>query len=326
MSGPSANTARGGKGLAIVAVGGNSLIVNEQRQSIPDQYEAASATVRHVVDMIEAGWQVVLAHGNGPQVGFILRRSEIAIDEVPPVSMDYATGETQGAIGWMFQRAMTNEFHRRGLSRKAIAITTQVRVAPDDPAFDHPTKPIGSLMDEAKARRLAGQQGWIVKADAGRGWRRVVPSPQPLAIIELETISLLLGEGYAVIACGGGGIPVIADESGSLQGVEAVIDKDMASSLLATQLQADLFLISTGVEKVATGFHTPKPNWLDRITLAEARRYTADGEFDKGSMGPKIMAMIRYLEHGGTLGLITDPPHLSDALEGRTGTRLVAGE
>lgn len=259
----------------------------------------------------------------GMQVGFILRRSEMAISEVPPVPMDYATGDTQGSIGWMFQRALHNEFRKRSLRRSAIAVVTQVLVDKNDPAFGDPTKPIGSLMDEGRAKKLGKEQGWIVKEDSGRGWRRVVPSPMPVAIVELEAIASLVNAGNVVIACGGGGIPVVEDDFGNFHGVEAVVDKDLASSLLARSLEADLFLISTGVEKVAIGYKTPEEIWLERITLDQAKKFYAANAFDKGSMGPKIKAMINFLEGGGLEGLITDPPNISRALNGMAGTWIV---
>ena len=221
-------------GTAVVAVGGNALIVDRHHESIPDQSAAAAATARHIAEMVAAGWNVVITHGSGPQVGFILRRSEIALGEVPPVPMDYAAADLQGAIGYMFQRALRNEFRRRGLQRTAIAVVTQVLVDRNDPAFDHPNKPIGSQMDAATAARRAAELGWIVQEDSGRGWRRVVPSPLPRGIVEIAEIAHLVRAGYVVIACGGGGIPVFEDAGGDLQGVEAVIDKDLASSLLAT--------------------------------------------------------------------------------------------
>jgi carbamate kinase len=309
--------------LAVVAVGGNSLITDKDHQSIPDQYNAAALTARSIADMVQAGWNIVLTHGNGPQIGFILRRSELSIHEVSPVPMDYAGADLQGAIGYMFDRALRNEFRRRGIARRPVAVVTQTLVDRNDPAFANPTKPIGSHFDEATARRIAAQQGWTVREDAGRGWRRVVPSPQPQRIVELDEIRFLARAGYLVIACGGGGIPVIEDERGDLMGVEAVIDKDLASSLLARDLGADLLLVSTGVEKVAINFNTPQQRWLDRITLEDARRLYAENHFDPGSMGPKIRALIEFLEGGGGEGLVTNPPNLARALAGDTGTRIV---
>ena len=308
---------------AVVAVGGNSLIVDDQHQSIPDQVKAATMTSHYVADMVEAGWTVVLTHGNGPQVGFILRRSGIAKGVVPEVPVDYADADTQGAIGYMFQRALYNEFQRRKLKRKVVAIVTQVRVDPNDPAFKTPTKPIGAYMTEDVAKSLAQDLGWTVHEDSGRGWRRVVASPRPQEIIELGIIEALIDLGYIVIACGGGGIPVLRDADGELQGLEAVIDKDFASSLLARDIRAELFVVSTGVEKVAVNFGKPDQRWLERIGLEEARRYLAEGQFPKGSMGPKIEAIIAFLEGGGSRALVTDPPNLGRALSGATGTHIV---
>jgi len=311
------------KHTAVVAVGGNSLIVDAEHQSIPDQVKAATLTSHYVADMVEAGWTVVLTHGNGPQVGFILRRSGIAKGVVPEVPVDYADADTQGAIGYMFQRALYNEFQRRKLKRKVVAIVTQVRVDPNDPAFKAPTKPIGAYMTEDVAKSLAQDLGWTVNEDAGRGWRRVVASPQPQEIIELDIIEALIDLGYIVIACGGGGIPVLRDAHGELQGLEAVIDKDFASSLLARDIRAELFVVSTGVEKVAVNFGKPDQRALERIVLADARRYLAEGQFPKGSMGPKIEAIIAFLEGGGGRALITNPPNLGRALSGAAGTHIV---
>lgn len=310
-------------GLAVIGVGGNSLIVSEDKQGIPDQAKAAEATVHHIADVIAKGWNVIITHGSGPQVGFILRRSEIAINEVAPVPMDYADADIQGAVGYMFQRALHNEFHRRGLDRKAVAVVTQVKVDPADPAFECPNKPIGPQLDEATARRRAKELGWVIAEDSGRGWRRVVPSPLPQEILEMEQIKLLAAAGYIVIACGGGGIPVLADPAGEIRGVEAVVDKDLASSLLATQIGAELFLLSTSVDRIALNFNTSEESWLDRVTLAEARTYSEAGHFAAGSMGPKVTGMIQYLEGGGTRGVITDPDHIGSALQGIAGTHFV---
>ena len=308
---------------AVVAVGGNSLIVDPAHESIPDQSAAAAATAHHIADMIAAGWNVVVTHGSGPQVGFILRRSEIALGEVPPVPMDYAAADLQGAIGYMFQRALRNEFKRRGLSRSAIAVVTQVLVDRNDPAFAEPAKPIGSYMDEQTARRRAAELGWIVREDAGRGWRRVVPSPLPQGIVEIDEIEHLVTAGYVVIACGGGGIPVFQGEDGDLHGVEAVIDKDLASSMLARELNADLFVISTSVARVAINFGRPDQRWLERLTRGEAEAYLAEGHFAEGSMAPKIRALLASLDRAGRRGLITDPASLGRALDGQAGTLIL---
>jgi carbamate kinase len=309
--------------LAVVAVGGNSLIKDKDHQTIPDQYEAGAESMKHIAGMIEAGWDVVVTHGNGPQVGFILRRAELALHELHPVALDYCGADTQGAIGYMFQRALRNEFRRRGIKKSAATVVTQVLVDRNDPAFQKPSKPIGSFMDEPAARQHRQQDGWAVVEDAGRGWRRVVASPLPKQIVEQAAIESLIRAGFVVISAGGGGIPVIEDDHGDLVGVEAVIDKDFAGSLLASSIKADLFLISTAVEKVALRYNQPDQQWLDRLSLAEAKQCLAEGHFAKGSMGPKIEAIIKFLEQGGQQALITNPENIERALQGKTGTYVV---
>lgn len=309
--------------LAVVAVGGNSLISDETHRTVPDQYDAACESMRHIAAMIQAGWQVVVTHGNGPQVGFILRRSELARHELHEVPLDSCGADTQGAIGYMFQKALHNEFKRLGLHQQAVTVVTQVLVDPQDPAFQKPSKPIGSFMKEAEAREKMEKEKWTMVEDAGRGWRRVVASPKPQRILERDAIETLIRQGFVVIAVGGGGIPVVEDAAGNLQGMEAVIDKDYASALLANVLPADVFIISTAVEKVALNYNQPDQRWLDQLTLAEAKQYAAAGHFHKGSMGPKIEACIAFLERGGQQAIITNPENLSRALRGETGTRLV---
>ncbi len=309
--------------LAVVAVGGNSLIKDKNHQTIPDQYAAGAESMSHIAGMIQAGWDVVVTHGNGPQVGFILRRAELSLHELHPVPLDYCGADTQGAIGYMFQQALHNEFRTRGIQKAAATVVTQVLVDRNDPAFQKPSKPIGSFMDEPAASQHRQKDGWAVVEDAGRGWRRVVASPIPKRIVEEAAIRSLIEAGFVVISAGGGGIPVVEDDQGNLTGIEAVIDKDFAGSLLAARLKADLFLISTAVEKVALHYNKPEQQWLDQLTLAEARRHLADGHFAKGSMGPKIEAIIKYLEQGGKQALITDPVNIERALEGKTGTRIV---
>jgi carbamate kinase len=313
------------KPLAIVAVGGNALIRDDQHDSIPDQYDAVVESARHIADMIEAGWDLVLTHGNGPQVGFILRRSELASDEVRPVPLDYAVGDTQGAIGYMFQKALSNALRRRGIRRQVVTVVTQTRVSRDDPAFLNPGKPIGAFLDEATALQRQKALGWTLMEDAGRGWRRTVPSPQPLEIMEREVIGTLLAQGCVVIACGGGGIPVVVDDHQQISGVEAVIDKDLASALLAEQLGADLLLIPTGVEQVAINFGRPDQRWLDTLSLAEAQELISQNQFGAGSMLPKVEAIMRFVTHsrshgGHGKGLITSPEAIKRALDRKTGT------
>ena len=309
--------------LAVVAVGGNSLIKDEKRKSVQDQFEAACESMHHIADLIQAGWNVVVTHGNGPQVGFILRRSELSRQELHEVPLDSCGADTQGAIGYMFQKALRNEFKRRGLPNQAVTVVTQVLVDQNDPAFQKPSKPIGSFMSEADARVKIEKDHWAMVEDAGRGWRRVVASPKPQAIVERDSIEALIKGGFTVIAVGGGGIPVVEDERGELIGSEAVIDKDYASALMANSLRADVFVISTAVEKVAINYNKPDQRWLDTLTLADAKRYLAEGHFHKGSMGPKIEACISFLERGGEAAVISNPENLGRAVKRETGTWLV---
>lgn len=308
---------------AVVAIGGNSLIKDRYHQSVRDQYIAAAETTQHVAQMIADGWEVAITHGNGPQVGFILRRSELASHELHEVPLDACGADTQGAIGYALQQNLQNQFAARGMERGVVTVVTQTEVAADDPAFEEPTKPIGGYMDEEQARRRERDDGWHVMEDAGRGWRRVVASPLPTRIVEVDAVRSLMDQGFVVITVGGGGIPVIATEDG-LQGVAAVIDKDYASSLLANQIGAELFIISTAVEKVALDYGTPEQRDVDVMTLAEAKAHLEEGRhFATGSMAPKIQACIWFLERGGSTALITDPDHLEAALAGETGTRIV---
>lgn len=314
------------KKVAVVAIGGNSLIKDSKHQSVEDQYQAAKETAYHIVDMIENGWDVAIGHGNGPQVGFILRRSEIAhkVEGMHEVPLDVCGADTQGAIGYALQQNLQNELRKRGINKSVATVVTQVLVDRNDPAFQHPTKPIGGFMDEAEAKQRERELGWNVVEDAGRGWRRVVASPIPQEVVELEAVQTLINAGIITITVGGGGIPVIRNEQGEIVGAAAVIDKDYASSLLARLLKADLFLISTAVEKVAINFGKPDQKWLDRMTLAEAKQYLAEGShFAKGSMAPKIQAIIWFLENGGKQALITNPENIGRALKGETGTWIV---
>lgn len=309
---------------AVIAIGGNSLILSKDKQTIPDQYEAALETARHIAGMIEAGYEVVVTHGNGPQVGFILRRSELARHEVHDIPLDYCGANSQGEIGYMIQQALGNVLQERGIDKRVVTVVTQAVVDRADPAFDKPSKPIGSFItdpDEAERRRKV--DGWTLVEDAGRGWRRVVASPLPQEIVEKEAIQALLDSGFVVIAVGGGGIPVIRDEAGKLEGIAAVIDKDFASALLAVELAADLFVISTAVEQVALNFNRPDQQNLALLSLDEAKRYLGEGHFAAGSMGPKIKAVVNFLEQGGKEALITCPEAIARALEGQTGTRVV---
>ncbi|MBE0669269.1 MAG: carbamate kinase [Anaerolineales bacterium] len=312
--------------LAVVAIGGNALIKDDKRVTVEDQVVALRETSMHLVDMIEAGWNLAIGHGNGPQVGFILRRSEIAakVEGMHEVPLDVCGADSQGAIGYELQQALHNEFLKRNINKKTATIVTQMLVDQADPAFKKPSKPIGSFMDEAEAKRREKEMGWSVVEDAGRGWRRVVASPLPKEIVELDSVKILLDAGQVIITVGGGGIPVIDRGGGELAGTAAVIDKDFASSLLAQNIQADLLLIATAVEKVAIHFGKPEQKWLDKITVAEAKAYLNEGiHFAKGSMAPKIEAAIWYMENGGKEALITNPENIGRALKGETGTRIV---
>jgi carbamate kinase len=306
--------------LAVVAIGGNSLIKDSAHQTVPDQWKAVRETATHIAAMIGQGWNVVVTHGNGPQVGFILLRSELSRHKLHQVPLDSCGADTQGAIGYMIQQALTNEFRRHKIDRPAVTLVTQVLVDANDPALQHPSKPIGQFYSEEQARELQAKDGWAMVEDAGRGWRRVVPSPRPKEIIERAAIQTMIENGFILIAVGGGGIPVVRDEQGQLHGIEAVIDKDLASSLLASSIQADLLLISTAVEKVALNYRKPDQRDLDMLSLSEAKRYFVEGHFAKGSMGPKIQAALEYLERGGKAALITMPESIERALAGETGT------
>jgi len=312
--------------IAVVAIGGNSLIKDEKHKTVEDQYQAAKATTYHIADMIEAGWDVAIGHGNGPQVGFILRRSEIAarVEGMHEIPLDVCGADSQGAIGYALQQTLQNELYKRNIKKNVATVITQVLVDRNDKAFQNPSKPIGGFMDQTEAKRRANDMGWSIVEDAGRGWRRVVASPLPKEVIELDTVKALIKAGVVVITIGGGGIPVIDVGEGEYKGTAAVIDKDFASSLLARAINADLFLISTAVEKVAINFGKPNEKWLDQLTLAEAKKYLAEGiHFAKGSMAPKIQAIIWYLEAGGKQALITNPENIGRALRRETGTLIV---
>jgi carbamate kinase len=307
----------------VIAIGGNSLIKDSRHQTVPDQYQAARETCGHIAKLIKNGWNVAISHGNGPQVGFILRRSELASHELHEVPLDVCGADSQGAIGYALQQNLYNYFRQLGLDKTAVTVVTQVEVSTADPAFQNPTKPIGSFMDEEKARRRRNQEGWHVVEDAGRGWRRVVPSPLPVRIVEEKIIKDLITAGVVTIAVGGGGIPVVADDQGNLRGVAAVIDKDYASALLANVLNAEIFIISTAVEKVALNYRQADEVWLDHLSLAQAKAYIAEGKhFAKGSMAPKIQAVINYLERGGGRAIITNPENIERAVAGETGTHI----
>jgi len=306
----------------VIAIGGNSLIKDAQHQSVSDQYAAVVETVAHITDLLQRGYRIVITHGNGPQVGFILLRSEHSRGLLHQVPLDSIVADTQGALGYQLQQALENEFHRRGLKNSVATIVTQTLVDPGDPAFTKPSKPIGEFYTREQAEERMRVEKWTMAEDAGRGWRRIVPSPKPVRIIEAEVVQHLVKDGYVVVAAGGGGIPVVADEHGLLSGVPAVIDKDLASAVLASQIGADLLVISTSVDKVYVNFGKPHQQALDAITLLEAKDFAAQGQFAAGSMLPKIEACIHFLQSGGRRAVITSPGNLSIALDGGSGTHI----
>lgn len=308
----------------VIAIGGNSLIKDAHHQSVPDQYAAVVETVRHITDLLEQGYRIVLTHGNGPQVGFILLRSEHSRGILHQVPLDSIVADTQGALGYQIQQALENEFRRRGLKRSVATVVTQTLVDRGDPAFVKPSKPIGEFYTREQAEERMCVERWQMIEDAGRGWRRVVASPRPVRIIEAGVVKHLVKDGYVVIAAGGGGIPVVADAQGLLSGVAAVIDKDLASAVLANEIAADALVISTDVEKVCRNFGKPDQRAIDAMTVAEAKRFIAEGHFPPGSMLPKIEACVQFVESGGSGAVITRPDCLAAALEGHTGTRIVA--
>lgn len=311
--------------LAILAIGGNSLIKDKNRISLSWQYETLKETIRYITDFIQMGPNLVITHGNGPQVGFIYRRGELARHELPLIPLDICGADTQGAIGYMIQKALLNEFRKRGISKRVTTVVTQTLVDKEDPSFKNPTKPIGSFMTEQEALTHQKELGWHIIEDAGRGFRRVVPSPRPKEIIELDVVQLLVKAGYIVIAAGGGGIPVIRNEEGDLEGVEAVIDKDLGSSLLAKGLGADTFIILTGVDSVYLNFGQKNQKPIRYATLEEIKHYWSEGHFPPGSMGPKVQAIIEFLQGGGRKGIITSPENLINSLKGETGTMIEKG-
>jgi carbamate kinase len=312
-----------GRERAVVAIGGNSLITDPGRPSVERQFAAARETDHHLGALVAGGLDLTVVHGNGPQVGFILLRSELARNQVHEVPLDVCVADTQGAIGYILQQSLVEDLHARGIERGVVSVVTQVEVDPDDPAFASPTKPIGAFLTEEEADRRRDEDRWDVVEDADRGWRRVVASPRPVRIVELDAIRHLVDGGFVVIAAGGGGIPVVADEGRHLRGVPAVVDKDHAAALLARELGASRLIISTAVEQVALDFGTPRQRWVDHLTLDEARLRLAEGRhFAPGSMGPKIEAVIDFLDAGGQEAIITTPQQLEAAVAGTAGTRI----
>lgn len=310
------------KQVAVIAIGGNSLIKDSKHRTVEDQYVATHETCVYIADLLQEGWDVIVTHGNGPQVGFILLRSDMAKDKLHEVPLDSCGADTQGAIGYHIQQCLQNELTARGITKTVATVVTQVVVDKDDESFKKPNKPIGPFYVEVEAKKYEAEKGWAVSEDAGRGWRRVVASPNPLRIVELDAIKTLVNAGAAVVAVGGGGIPVIEDK-GKLTGTAAVIDKDRASALLAQNLEASHLIISTAVEMVSLNFGNPDQKDIAKMTVAEAKQYMAEGHFKPGSMKPKIEAAIDFLESGGGKVIITNPENLLRAVHGETGTLIV---
>lgn len=312
-------------GTALIAIGGNALLRGGLRATIDEQFVAARALAGPLRELIEQGWRLVITHGNGPQVGFILRRSDLVAQlapEIPRLDLDMCVADSQGSLGYILGLSLQSELQKAGRTDRVVTLLTHTLVDPADQAFEHPTKPIGSFYDESTAHRLAEENGWTVQEDSGRGWRRIVASPRPVRILEQDAVAGLVGSGFVVIAAGGGGIPVIEEPGGGYHGIEAVVDKDFTSAMLAADLQVDLLVITTGVAQVAVHFDLENQRYLGELPAAEARQFLADGEFPPGSMGPKIEAALQFLDSGRP-AVVTSPDRLVDAVAGLTGTRLV---
>ena len=314
------------KKFVVVAIGGNSLVKDNSRDSIPDQYEAVCEIATNIADMVQEGVDVVVTHGNGPQVGFELRRSEVAseVTGMNAVPLVNCVADTQGGIGYLIQQALTNEFIKRGISKKVATVITQVEVSKEDPNFGAPSKPVGSFYTAEQAEEMKrANPEWVLVEDSGRGYRRVVPSPQPIDIVEKDVIKSLIQTGYVVIAVGGGGIPVIKTENNTYEGIDAVIDKDFATSLLAEQVDAEALIITTGVPRVFVNFGTPEQKALEEVSADEIRTYADQGHFPKGSMLPKIEASLNFLKKPGRRVIITNPESLKEAIHKQAGTHII---
>jgi len=308
--------------LAVVAVGGNSLISETEEVNVAAEYKIVGETCRQIARLISDGWNVVITHGNGPQAGFNLRRSELASHELFELPLDIIVTFTQGSIGYYIQQNLYNIFKANGVAKQVVTLVTQVEVDPDDPAFANPTKPIGGYLDQERARRLE-EAGWLMAEERGRGWRRLVASPLPLRILEQDIILDLLTSVRVVVACGGGGVAVAPDSQGKLRGITAIVDKDFASALLAESLGAELLIISTGVDRLALHYGKPERVWLDKIDIRMAEQYLAKGHFGMGNMGPKVQAAINFLKGGGKGVIITSPSNIFESVAGSAGTHIV---
>jgi len=309
--------------LALIAFGGNALLPENERGIQEEQMKNAEKAAQLMVHIVRKGYELIIVHGNGPQVGNLLIQMEEAVTKVPPYSLDLCDAMTEGSMGFMLERSITNELRRQSIDKEVITLVTQVLVDRNDPAFEKPTKPVGPFYTRYRAQQLAREKKWTVVEDAGRGYRKVVPSPKPIDVVPKWIIRDLVQAGRIVVAAGGGGIPVILNNRGLFEGVEAVIDKDYAASLIAREVKVDLFIILTGIEKVYIHFGKPDQQEMPILTIDEAQRYLEEGQFPPGSMGPKIQAAIDYIKAGGKEVLITKASHLKAALLRRSGTRII---
>jgi carbamate kinase len=309
----------------VVSLGGNAILPPGGGGTIREQYGVTGVTMSHVADLLADGHRILLTHGNGPIVGNILIRNEAARDQIPPMPLDVCGADSQGGIGYMIQQTLQNLLKSRGIPLAAATVVTQVVVDGADRAFANPTKPIGPFYKEETARRLQTEKGWTMAPDSGRGWRRVVPSPRPLEVVEIDAIRSLLEAGHVVVAAGGGGIPVVRKENGELKGVEAVIDKDRATGILALSVGVEGIIVVTGVDRVSLNYGTDRQEGISEMTSTDARRHLEDGQFPPGSMGPKIESAIEFLEGGGRFVVITSPSRMRDAMAGKDGTRILPG-
>jgi carbamate kinase len=310
--------------VTIVAMGGNSLIDPKMLPTVENQFHLAAIAVKPIADLIESGHRIVITHGNGPQVGFMALRSELSKEQIHEVPLDSIVANTQGSLGYMIQRALGEEFRRRKFKHEVVSIITEVEVDPDDDAFGHPTKPIGRFYTEDEADVLAMERGWDMVLVQHRGWRRVVPSPAPVKIVQLPTIQRLLDQGVTVVCCGGGGIPVVREQDGSIRGMEAVIDKDRVSALLAVRMGVKRLFLTTGTDAIYRDFATENEEKLACISVAEIREMAESGQFPPGSMGPKVEAAVRFIVHGGEQAVVCQPADLVSAFSGKAGTKIVS--
>jgi carbamate kinase len=311
------------KPIAIVAMGGHAFMLHGEKGTIEDHQKNASEISSQIMHLVDRNYNLVITHGNGPQVGNLLLMTELTAEQVPPMPLDVLVAETEGSLGYIMQQAILNQLAKTRRSQRVVTVVTQVLVNRDDPAFLKPSKPIGPFLSKEEAERRRDELGWNIIEDSGRGWRRVVPSPVPQEVVQHRIILDSVTAGHIVIACGGGGIPVVKKQDGTFEGVEAVIDKDLTSSVLASQIKADLLVILTEVPNVYLYYGTPKQRPLGAVTISEMESYEREGHFAEGSMGPKVHAILSFLSKGGKRGLITSPEKLGEALEGRAGTHFV---